>query len=161
MNIMKTIETMKKTNKLNLKAMVLSAFAVILAVCSSCNTSEKAIGYSEVENYFLRNDVTDYSPRVITTSEEMRQYFGMAAVMGPGGMPTSVDFDKENVIAIVEPQTDRDTELKIESIKRQEGGMVVTYKVVVSGDSRSYQTVPCLLVKVNKKYGYSAQFVRH
>ncbi len=152
---------MKKTDKLILRVFSLIVFAMTIAVLSSCNTSEKTVGYTEVLHYFVRNDVADFSPRVVTTSEEMRQYFGMAAVMGPGGLPTSVDFNKENVIAVVEPQTNMDTEIKIESIRKQNGQVVVTYKTIVSGEPRSYQTVPCLLVKVSKKHGDSFEFVKH
>ncbi len=142
------------------RVLPLAVLAVATAVLHSCGTSEKTVGYTEVLHYFVRNDVADFSPRVITASEEMRQYFGMAAVMGPGGLPTSVDFQKENVIAIVEPETYNDTEIKIESVKKRDGHIVVTYKTVVSGGPRSYRTVPCLLVKVSKKHGDSVEFVK-
>lgn len=152
---------MKKTDRMILRLLSLVVFTTTVTVLSSCNTSEKTVGYTEVLHYFVRNDVVDFSPRVITTREEMRQYFGMAAVMGPGGLPTSVDFNKENVIAIVEPQTNMGTEIKIESVRKQNGHIVVTYKTVVSGEPRSYQSVPSLLVKVSKKHGNSVEFVRH
>ncbi len=155
------MKTMKKTDRFILRLLSLAVFSVTVAVLSSCNTSEKTVGYTEVLHYFVRNDVVDYSPRVVTTEEDMRQYFGMAAVMGPGGLPTSVDFNKENVIAVVEPQTNMDTEIKIESIRKQNGHVVVTYKTIVSGEPRSYQSVPCLLVKVSKKHGNSVEFVKH
>ena len=155
------MKTMKQTDRLIFRLLSLVAFTVTVSILSSCNTSEKTIGYTEVLHYFVRNDVVDFSPRVITTEEEMRQYFGMAAVMGPRGLPTTVDFNNENVIAVVEPQTNMDTEIKIESIRKQNGQVVVTYKTIVLGEPRSYQFVPSLLVKVSKKHGNSVEFVKH
>ncbi len=139
------------------------SWAVLVAVVmglSSCSTSEKTISYKEALRYFVRNDVKDFSPRIITSDEELNRYFGTAAVMGTQGMPTLINFDKENAIAIIEPETNRDTDIKIESIKKVGNKVVVRYKTLVSGDPRSYTTVPCQLVKINKKYGDNMQFVK-
>ncbi len=139
------------------------SWAVLVAVLmglSSCSTSEKAIGYKEALRYFVRNDVKDFSPRIITSEEELNLYFGMGAVMGTQGMPTLIDFDKENVIAILEPTTNRDTEIKIENIKKQGGKVVVRYKSLVSSEPRSYSITPFQLVKISKKYGDNVEFVK-
>ncbi len=145
---------------MKVKALLLAVFATAMFGLSSCSTSEKTISYKEALRYFVKNDITEYSPRIITSEEEFTRYFGMATVMGEGGMPTPVNFDKENVIAIILPETNRDTEIKIERIKKQGEKMVVNYKVVTSGSPRSYSTVPCLLVKVSKKYGDNVEFVK-
>lgn len=139
------------------------SWAVLVAVVmglSSCSTSEKAISYKEALRYFVRNDVKDFSPRIITSDEELNRYFGTAAVMGTQGMPTLINFDKENAIAIIEPETNRDTDIKIESVKKVGEKVVVRYKTLVSGEPRSYTTVPCQLVKISKKYGTNVQFVK-
>ena len=140
--------------------MLLAVLATAMLGLSSCSTSEKTVGYKEAQRYFVRNDVTDFSPRIITSNEELDRYFGMATVMGEGGMPTPVNFDKENVVAIILPETNIDTEIKIGSIKKQDGKLVVRYKVITSGEARSYSTVPCQLVKVSKKYGDNVEFVK-
>lgn len=139
------------------------SWAVLVAVVmglSSCSTSEKAISYKEALRYFVRNDVKDFSPRIITSNEELNRYFGSGAVMGTQGMPTLINFDKENAIAIIEPETNKDTEIKIESIKKQDDKVIVRYKTIVSGEPRSYSTVPCQLVKISKKYGDKVHFVK-
>lgn len=145
---------------MNIKSMSLAVLATAILGLSSCGSSEKTVSYKEAQRYFVRNDVTDFSPRIITSNEELDRYFGAAAVMGVNGMPTLINFDKENAIAIIEPETNRDTEIKIVSIKKQDGKLVVRYKVITSGEARSYSTVPCLLVKVSKKYGDNVEFVK-
>jgi len=127
---------------------------------SSCSTSEKAVSYKEALHYFVRNDVKEYAPRIITSSEELNQYFGIAPVMGAHGMPTTIDFNKDNAIAVIVPATDRDVDVDIESIKKQGDKVVVKYKLVGSGEQRSYTTVPCRLVKISKKYGDKVEFVK-
>ncbi len=140
--------------------MLLAVLATAMFGLSSCSTSEKTISYKEALRYFVKNDVKEYSPRIITSEAEFTRYFGMGAVMGEGGMPTPVNFDKENVIAIILPETNRDTDIKIERIKKQGEKMVVNYKVVTSGSPRSYSIVPSQLVKVSKKYGDNVVFVK-
>lgn len=139
------------------------SFALLACIAiglSSCHSSESAISYKEASHYFVRNDVTDYSPRLIQSYEEFERYFGMAATMGTDGLPTAIDFKKQNVIAIIESQTNVDTDIKISSIKKQDGKIAVRYKVVKTGDPRSYSTVPCLLLRIDKKYGGNAEFIK-
>lgn len=145
---------------MNIKTSLGVGVTAVIISLSSCCTSEKTISYKEAQRYFVRNDVTDHSPRIITNAEGLNRYFGMATVMGKQGKPTVIDFDKYNAIAIIEPETDKDTEIQIESIKKQAGRIVVRYKSVESGEPRSYKFVPCLLVKINKKYGNNVEFVK-
>ncbi len=136
---------------------LLSCIAIGL---TSCHSAESAINYKEASHYFVRNDVKDYSPRLIQSSEEFESLFGMATTMGTDGIPTSIDFNKQNVIAIIEKQTNIDTDIKITSVKKQDGKIAVRYKVVKTGDPRSYSSVPCLLLRVDKKYGNNAEFIK-
>ncbi len=145
---------------MKIKSISMAVLATAILGLSSCGCSEKTVSYKEVQRYFVRNDVKDYSPRVITDDDQLNRYFGAATVMGTNGMPTFIDFDKENAIAIIEPETNRDTEIKIEGIRKQNDKVVVRYKVITSGDARLYSTVPCLLVKVSKKYGSNVEFVK-
>ena len=153
-------KTNKKTNDMNIKTFLGVSFMTTIISLSSCSTSEKTINYKEAQRYFVRNDIKDYSSRIITNAEELRQYFGMATVMGTQGMPAYIDFDKYNAIAIIEPATDKDTEIHIESIKKQGSRIVVRYQSVASGESRSYKSVPCLLVRIGKRYGDNVEFVK-
>lgn len=145
---------------MKIKTLLWAVFVAAVLGISSCNTSENTISYKEAMRYFVRNDVKEYVPRIITGSEELNQYFGTATAMGTQGMPTFIDFDKYNAIAIIEPETNKDTEIDIESIKEQGDKIVVRYKLVESGEQRSYTTVPCRLVKISKKYGSNVEFVK-
>ncbi len=145
-----------------MKIRVLS-FALLASIAiglSSCHSAESAVDYKETSHYFVRNDVTDFSPRLIKSGVEFERYFGAAATMGPGGMPTSIDFKKQNVIAIIEPQTNIDTDIKVSSIKKQDGKIAVRYKVVKTGEPKSYTSVPCLLLRIDKKHGSDAEFIK-
>lgn len=127
---------------------------------TSCSSTKSSIGYKEAYRYFVRNDVKDLSPRLIQSEEELNHYFGTATVMGKNGMPTIIDFNKYNVVAIIESETRLDTEIKVQSIKKEEDKVVVRYKVIQTGAQKSYSTVPCLLLQIEKKYGYNVDFVK-
>lgn len=135
-------------------------FACILVGLSSCRSSESSISYKEAFRYFVRNDVTDYSSRLIQSSEELNRYFGTATTMGKNGMPTNIDFTKYNVVAIICTETNIDTEIKVSSIKKQGDKIIVKYRIVQNGNPMSYSTVPCLMLQIDKKYGSNAVFVK-
>ena len=148
---------------MTLKTMSLAMFAGITLGFSSCASVQKTVNYSEAQRYFVRNDVTDYSPRVIRSEAELERYFGMAAVMSTdgSGLPTAIDFTQKAALAIIEPQTNVDTQIKIVSVKTgKDGKTTVRYKVLRSGSPRSYSTVPCLLVQIDKQYGGNVEFVK-
>lgn len=78
---------------MNIKSISLALLATAILALSSCSSSEKTVNYKEAQRYFVRNDVKDFSPRVITSDEELNRYFGAGAVMGANGMPTLINFD--------------------------------------------------------------------
>lgn len=146
-----------------LKTLVFSLITIGTLGLSSCATADKTVGYKEAQHYFVRNDVTDFSPRIIRNQTELEHYFGMAAVMSNdgSGMPTAIDFSRKNAIAIIEEQTNIETDIRITSIaKRKDGKMTVRYKVIRSGNPHSYSFVPFVLVLVDKKYGDDVAFVK-
>ncbi len=148
---------------MTIKTTTLALFAGITLGFSSCASTEKTVNYSEAQHYFVRNDVTDYSPRVLRSEAELQRYFGAAPVMSTdgSGLPTAIDFNKKDVLAIIEKQTNVDTEIKITSIKTsKDGKTTVHYKALRSGSPRSYSIVPCLLVQIDKKYGDNVEFVK-
>lgn len=148
---------------MTIKTTTLALFAGITLGLSSCASTEKIVNYNEAQHYFVRNDVTDYSPRVLRSEAELQRYFGTAPVMSTdgSGLPTAIDFNKKDVLAIIEKQTNVDTEIKITSIKTdKDGKTTVRYKALRSGSPKSYSTVPCLLVQIDKKYGGNVEFVK-
>lgn len=110
------------------------------------------IPYTVLQHYFLKNDVRQSPPRFITDREIFEQYFGCAAVMGPDGQPTPIDFDTHYVIAVTRPTTELATELFPVSLRQDDSSTVVfTYQVKI-GEKRSYTTTPILLIMVDKSY---------
>ena len=109
------------------------------------------IPFEEVENYFFRNHAVVPENPIIDTSGEFDALFGAAAFMGNGGQPTAVDFEKEFVIAVVNPVTDCSTELVPESLRKEDGELVFTYQETI-GEQQSWTMQPVLLVKVDRKY---------
>lgn len=155
-------------NKLAL-TLTLSACALI----SACNTTKKVdneqkdsakvsanetktveqssdIAYAVAEHYFVKNTVKEFSkdPK-ITTAVKFNEIFGMAPVMGPSGKPTPIDFEKQYVIAIVEPETDYSTSIKPVSLQKSGGEIVFTYKVE-KGEKQTYRIRPALAIIVDK-----------
>lgn len=146
-----------------LKTIVFAMITISTLALTACATTDKTVSYQEAQHYFVRNDVTDYSPRIIRSQTELEQYFGMAAVMSNdgSGMPTAIDFSRKNAIAIIEQQTNIETDIHITSIaKRKDGKMTIRYKVTQSGTPHSYSFVPFTLVLVDKKYGDDVAFVK-
>ena len=146
---------------MNIKKTTFATLICATLILPSCSSSESAISYKEAQRYFVRNDVTDHSPRLIKSSEELDRYFGQAAVMGKNGTPTNIDFSKKNAIAIIGQDTNIDTDIKITSIKKRKDGCVtVRYKVMQTGEPKSYSTTPCLLVTIDKKHGGNVEFIK-
>lgn len=123
--------------------------AVALAFASCKQASD--IPFEEVKNYFFRNDAEAPENPVIDTAEQFDALFGAAAFMGKGGQVTPVDFGKEFVIAVVNPETDCQTELVPESLRMEDGELVFSYDETI-GEQQSWTMRPILLVKVDRKY---------
>ena len=123
---------------------------VVLLSLASCAQSS-AIPFEEVNNYFFRNNADIPGNPLIDSSEQFQELFGAAAFMGKDGLPTSIDFDREFVIAVVNPATDRMTELTPESLREENGELVFTYLETI-GEQQTWTMQPVLLVKVDRKY---------
>ena len=123
--------------------------AALLSIASCKQASD--IPFEEVKNYFFRNNAEIPESPLIDSSEQFESLFGAAAFMGKGGQPTSIDFNKEFVIAVVNPVTDCSTELVPESLRKEDGELVFTYQETI-GEQQSWTMQPVLLVKVGRKY---------
>jgi rhodanese-related sulfurtransferase len=112
------------------------------------------IRYTLANGYFFRNDaVIDILPHSITSEEELLNYFGYAAVMGAGGQPTTIDFEKSMVIPVVLPSTDKDTDIQILSLlKTGDKQLQLQFHVERGNESRSYTIIPCKLLVVDAAY---------
>lgn len=125
-------------------------FLACLAALVSCK-GPASVPFTELDHYFFKNgqDLPD-NPK-IGSEIVFSELFGMAAVMGKDGQPTPVDWDKEFVIAVVNPVTDNATELIPGSLSVENNELVFTYNEIV-GDKQSWSRQPVLLIKVDRKY---------
>jgi len=112
------------------------------------------VRYTLASGFFFRNDaVIDILPRKITSEDEFLNYFGYATVMGPGGAPTAIDFDKSMVIPIVLPPTDKNTDIVIEELlKTADNQIQLFFHAERGNESRSYTIIPCKLLVVDAAY---------
>jgi hypothetical protein len=132
-------------------------FIIFLAFLFSCKTNtgkSESIAFKVADHYFVKNTQTVKIPaeKVITSKEQFDEIFGTSAHMGKNGMPTSIDFSKEQVIAIMLPVTSTSTEilpLKLVNTKTEEAEF---YYKVKSGEKLSYEIKPKLLVIASKEY---------
>ena len=128
---------------------VILFIAAILSIASCKQAAD--IPFEEVKNYFFRNDADISESPVIDSSEQFGELFGAAAFMGKDGQPTPIDFNKEFVIAVVNPVTDCLTELAPESLQKVDGELVFTYRETI-GEQQTWTMRPILLVKVDRQY---------
>ncbi len=139
------------------------ALSMCFALCSCKSSSEVALGkkvsYQVANHYFVKNDVSGNVPAKITTQQDFDKYFGAAAVMGKGGLPTEIDFTKEFVVAIALPETNKDTEIVPSSV-RSNNGLLNVYYQVKEGSAGSYSIRPVQLLIVSKKYDGNVQLVK-
>jgi hypothetical protein len=122
---------------------------------------KRSIPYTIAKNYFVRNDVTDFKPKKIDTQKDFENVFGMAAFMGKDGEPTVIDFGKQYVLAVMMAPTNRSTDIRPISLKRNgtAKSLVFIYKIKQDKVKQSYTITPCLLLVVDKKYDGEVTFI--
>ena len=123
---------------------------IVMALLGSCSPSGN-VPFDTVRNYFFRNDASVPSSPKISSQEQFDSLFGAAAFMGKDGQPTSIDFDRQFVIAVVLPETDIETTLEPLSLSRSGGELTFTYEKK-EGGKVSNTMRPVLLVAVDKAY---------
>jgi hypothetical protein len=71
--------------------------------------------------------------------------------MGENGKPTSIDFSKQFVLAVVLPVTDIDTEICPLEIEEKNDSLFYSYEVK-SGQKQSFSIQPASVIIVDKKH---------
>ena len=124
-------------------------FVLILQGC----TLFQQIPFRQAEGYFVLNTLpaTQLTNPKITTREEFDRIFGAATTMGKNGMPTSIDFSKEYVIAAVEPETNRAVRMKPRLVQYEEGNVNLVYLVYL-GETQTFSTRPALIVVIPNEH---------
>ena len=111
------------------------------------------IPFKAARGYFRRSDTReDRLPVAIRTEEELLHYFGMAAVMGKDGEPTAVDFDKSFVIPVAFPETDRETDIVVDSFQRTGSRQLTLTVSTRRGEPQSYTVLPLEILVVDGFY---------
>lgn len=127
----------------------------------SCASASNTVGneiatsdtvpYRTAARYFVRNDV-DSVPTVISSEDELERFFGTAAVMGNGGLPTAIDFSKEFVIAVALKATDYATEIVPGSLVRNGNDGLEFNCTVNVGEKQTYTIRPVSMAIVGREY---------
>lgn len=138
-----------------MKQVVLALITVAMLVgCSPLSKIEKEgypINYTELANYYVLNnvDVSKTQRLVINSQQTFEAYFGEAAVMGRNGQPTMVNFKTQYVLAVVLPETDRQTEVIPGEVVQNGNTVVMNYRVN-KGAKTSYRMVPFAAIAIDK-----------
>ena len=107
------------------------------------------VPYTTLENYYVRNDV-DCSKQqrlILDNKADFEGFFGMAATMG--GLPTDINWNKQYVVALILPETNRMTTITPVDVRQDGDKVVVCYKVD-RGEKTTYTMVPFTAVALDK-----------
>ena len=153
-----------KTRSFFFTFVLLSSFLVTLVACDP-KPKETNVPYTELKNYFFRNDAEIPTTPKIDTREQFDSLFGMATVMGAEGRPTDVDFEHQFVIAIVLPVTNQQTELDGERLFAWtdllgHSNLQFDYSVDRDSDTLSYTMQPVMLIAVDRQYDAENIYLR-
>ena len=122
---------------------------------------EQDVPYTTAQRYFVNNTYHDgdlVNPK-ITTHTEFEKFFGAAPVMGKNGQPTSIDFSKQYIVAVMGKLTDRNTSININSLKQKDNVILLNYKVT-EGEKESATIRPVLIIIVDNKYQGEIKLVK-
>lgn len=115
----------------------------------SINSKGETIAFKTAKNYFINNTVKEAVPVKITTQEEFDKYFGKAATMGENGKPTPIDFSKEYVIVVNNPDTNKKTDITPISLDKIAKDLVFQY-AIKEGEDIGFTMHPFLMIVVEK-----------
>ncbi|MFZ4262497.1 hypothetical protein ACFRAE_10650 [Sphingobacterium sp. HJSM2_6] len=119
------------------------------------NSIISTIEYDVVKNYYVKNTVSDEYNGIhkIKDQTHFESLFAAAASMGEGGKPTEIDFDKHFVLAIIQPETNKEEkDLKI-NINYQKDKVIIKLELI-EGKELSHTYRPNTILILNKKYQY-------
>ena len=116
---------------------------------SAISKELKEIPFILAKNYFVRNTAKSLENPAIETQEKFNEIFGMATTMGEDGKPTSIDFTKQMVLALVLNETEIETSVSPLQLTKKSKVLTLNYKLV-SGQKQSYRSRPFFAVIIEK-----------
>lgn len=108
------------------------------------------IEYQIINNYFVKNTVKKGQNRKIENQKEFDALFGSATTMGENGKPTSIDFKKQNVVAIIGNTTPHNTSYEITSVAMGTMGTIIVSYKVNKGAKMTYSIRPFTAITIDK-----------
>ena len=130
--------------------MKIVAFAML---ATSCSTGTKVVQFTELKNYFYRNDALKGDQLLkLTTQEDFNRYFGEAAYMGTDGEPTKIDFNEDFVIAKVFPESNKSPEISNISLEKDGKEELILGYEVKEKSPQSFTILPTFQIAVSRKY---------
>jgi hypothetical protein len=115
--------------------------------------SPSEIPYTIAQRYFVKNGYNeeDLANPKITSSEKFNRLFGMATVMGKNGAPTSIDFNRQFVVAVVGVLSDALIHYQVHSLTKEGETLVLRY-TQRKDPPAGFGSQSLLLVVVDNKY---------
>ena len=106
-----------------------------------------------MNNYYVKNGVNTNKPlrKIINTESEFRAIFGEAAYMGSNGSPTPINFNRQFVLAVVNPVTNRQTQMFPLSVLQNGKAIIFNYQVE-KGAKMDYYISPYVAVVLDRPY---------
>lgn len=141
---------------------IILAVGALLLMCCNCSFMDKMyaaekidkvatpVHYTTLENYFVRNDVDCSKQRrlIFDNQQDFDAFFGKAATMG--GLPTTVNWNKQYVVAIILPETKRATSIEPVAVKVTDNDVMVFSYHIKKSDKMSHSMVPFTAVAIDK-----------
>ena len=124
----------------------------------SCKKAPETVSvpFEKLESHFAL--VEGPKTLKITDQETFERTFNPSYNMGTTPQ-APLDFSKEFVLAVINPVTDERTTLDPVSLVLENDKLVFTYSEQI-GEKVSYTSSPCLIIRVDKQYDASVQFVK-
>lgn len=137
---------------------IFAIFALaVLMLTSACSITKEVeakavpIAFTEMNNYYVKNGVNTNKPlrKIINTESEFRAIFGEAAYMGSNGSPTPINFNRQFVLAVVNPVTNRQTQMFPLSVLQNGKAIIFNYQVE-KGAKMDYYISPYVAVVLDR-----------
>lgn len=143
------------------KTLIISMVSA-MALLSSCAVNLQGVtaNYTPMNNYYVNNYMKSGTHKlVIHNKQDFESVFGAAAVMGRNGQPTSIDFRHQFVIAVILPETNRQTQIETVMVNRVGDRLYYSY-IIREGHMTSYTTRPFAAVVVDRNEPSDVVFQR-
>lgn len=143
------------------KTLIISMVSA-MALLSSCAVNLQGVtaNYTPMNNYYVNNYLKGGTHKlVIHNMQDFESVFGAAAVMGRNGQPTSIDFRHQFVIAVILPETSRQTQIETVMVNRVGDRLYYSY-IIREGHMTSYTTRPFAAVVVDRNEPSDVVFQR-